>query len=134
MTLEGIDHPFVHGLSATRSVEETTPISHWIVMRGWHGALSKKRMTFRPHFTILLLKLVSHSVIKLPVIHPFLLFPKETFIFLKQRGFPAFPITTGFSISPAIFPHRNTVSLPFDIFPPTHFSPRKVSDLVGRVR
>jgi hypothetical protein len=30
---------------------------------------------------------------------------------LKHRGFAAFPITKGFSISPIIFPHNNTLIL-----------------------
>ena len=54
--------------------------------------------------------------------------------FRKHRGFAALPITNGFSISPDIKPHRNTVNISLHSFPPKLFSPFRHSDLFGSAR
>src|SRR5215469_16551121 len=73
------------------------------------------------------------------VIHAFLLDLHSTECFRmsrfrKHRGFAALAITKGFSVSPDIKPHRNTVKLSLHSFPPEHFSPFKHSDLFGSAR
>src|SRR5215469_8496764 len=74
------------------------------------------------------LKAVNHSSMICDVIRAFLLNLHSTGSFCmsrfrKRRGFAALPITKGFSVSPEIKPHRNTVNLSLHTFPPEHFSP-----------
>ena len=77
---------------------------------------------------ILPLKAVNHSSMICDVIHAFLfdLHPTGSFRmsrFRKHRGFAVLPITKGFSVTLDIKPHRKTVNLPLQSFPPEHFSP-----------
>src|SRR5215469_1113248 len=54
--------------------------------------------------------------------------------FRKHRGFVALTITKGFSVSPDIKPHRNTVNLSLHSFPPEYISPFRHSVLFGSAR
>src|SRR5215469_232984 len=85
------------------------------------------------------LKAVNHSSMMCDVTHVFLLALHSTGSFRKSwfrkhRGFADLPITKGFSVSPDIKPHRNTVNLSLHSFPPEHFSPFRYSLLFGRAR
>jgi len=106
---------------------------------GWHVALSKNNKTCRFCIFILPLKAVNHSYMICGVIHDFLLDLHSTGSFRmsrfrKNHGFAALPITKGFSISPDIKPHRKTVTLSLQSFPPEHFSPFRHSVLFGSAR
>ena len=88
---------------------------------------------------ILPLKAVNHSSKICDVIHAFLLDFQSTGSFRMSRfrklsDFGALPITKGFSVSPDIKPHRKTVNLSLQSFPPEHFSPFRHNDLFGSVR
>jgi len=85
------------------------------------------------------LKAVNNSSMICDVIHAFLLDLHSTGSFRmsrfrKHRCFATLPITKGFSISPDIKPHRKTVNLSLQSFPPKHFSPFRHNDLFGSAR
>src|SRR5215469_16732850 len=85
---------------------------------------SYNTMSFSSSF----LKAVDHSSMMCDVTHAFLLALHSTGSFRmsrfrKHHGFAALLITKGFSVSPDIKPHRNTVNLSLHSFPPEHFSP-----------
>ena len=88
---------------------------------------------------ILPLKAVNHSSMMCDVIHAFLLDLHLTgsfrmSSFRKHRGFDALPITKCFFISPDIKPHRKTVNLSLQSFPPEHFSHFRHNNLFGSAR
>ena len=110
-----------------------------ILIWGWHVALSKNNKTCRFCIFILPLKAVNHSSMICDIIHAFLLDLHSTGSFCRSRfrkhhGFAALLITKGFSISPDIKPHRKTVNLSLQSFPPEHFSPFIHNDLFGSAR
>ena len=114
------------------------PASHTLenLIWGWHVALSKNNKTCRFCIFILPLKAVNHFSMICDVIHAFLLDLHSTGSFRlsryrKHRGFAALPITKIFSISPDIKPHRETVNLSLQSFPPEHFAPFRHNDLFG---
>jgi hypothetical protein len=105
----------------------------------WQVALSGKRMACIFSFFIFALNMFNYSSIIAAVIQAFLLCLKITgnlliFRFMKRLAFAVFQITIGFSISPTIFPHNNTVSSSLDILPPVHFSSLTASDFVDNAQ
>ena len=108
-------------------------------MSGWAPQLSTNSKMCRPCRCILLFSLSNHSLNKEEVIQAFL-FARYVIgraalsIPRKQRGFSDFPMTSGFSLSPAAEQANSTVTLSLEVLIPFRGSPRITVDRSGRAR